>query len=54
MGYLEHFFPRETDLAKVAQDELDYALNSINHRPRKYLNWKTSYEILNSELLHLN
>ncbi|MDY4021494.1 MAG: IS30 family transposase, partial [Staphylococcus borealis] len=42
------------DLAKVTQEELDYALNSINHRPRKCLNWKTSYEIFNSELLHLN
>ncbi|MDT0693092.1 IS30 family transposase [Staphylococcus chromogenes] len=53
-GLLREFFPKKTDLAKVTQEELDYALNSINHRPRKCLNWKTSYEILISELLHLN
>ncbi|MDY4022119.1 IS30 family transposase [Staphylococcus borealis] len=53
-GLLREFFPKKTDLAKVTQEELDYALNSINHRPRKCLNWKTSYEIFNSELLHLN
>lgn len=53
-GLLREFSLKKTDLAKVTQEELDYALKSINHRPRKRLNWKTSYEILISELLHLN
>ncbi len=37
-GLLREFFPKRTDLAKVTQEELDYALNAINHRPRKCLN----------------
>lgn len=37
-GLLREFFPKKTNLASVTQVELDYALNSINHRPRKCLN----------------
>ncbi|QBX58544.1 Is30 family transposase [Staphylococcus aureus] len=36
------------------QEQLDYALDSINYRPRKCLNWKFPYEVLCDELLHLN
>lgn len=43
-GLLREFFPKRTDLAKVTQEELNYALNAINHRPRKCLNWGTPYE----------
>ncbi|PNZ13305.1 IS30 family transposase [Staphylococcus simiae] len=53
-GLLREFFPKKTDLAKVTQEELDYALGAINHRPRKCLNWNSPYEILCDELLHLN
>lgn len=52
-GLLREFFPKKTDLAKVKQSELLYALNSINNRPRKCLNWKTPYEVFNDGLLHL-
>ncbi|GEP81305.1 transposase [Staphylococcus kloosii] len=48
-GLLREFFPKKINLATVTQVELDYALNSINHRPRKCLNWKSSYEILTYE-----
>ena len=53
-GLLREFFPKRTDLAKVTQEELNYALNAINHRPRKCLDWDTPYEILNLEVLRLN
>ncbi|CAM2988597.1 IS30 family transposase [Staphylococcus argensis] len=53
-GLLRGFFPQRTDLAKVTQEELNYALNVINHRPRKCLNWDTLCEILNLEVLRLN
>ncbi|EJJ3694471.1 TPA: IS30 family transposase, partial [Staphylococcus aureus] len=46
--------PKKTDLAKVNQEQLNYALDSINYRPRKCLNWKFPYEVLCDELLHLN
>ncbi|HCZ7201925.1 IS30 family transposase, partial [Staphylococcus aureus] len=53
-GLLREFFPKKTDLAKVNQEQLNYALDSINYRPRKCLNWKFPYEVLCDELLHLN
>ena len=53
-GLLREFSPKKTDLAKVNQEQLNYALDSINYRPRKCLNWKFPYEVLCDELLHLN
>lgn len=53
-GLLRAFFPKKTDLAKITQAELDYALYSINHRPRKCLKWCTPYEIFILSLLQLN
>ncbi|HCV0019133.1 TPA: IS30 family transposase, partial [Staphylococcus aureus] len=53
-GLLREFFPKKTDLAKVNQEQLNYALDSINYRPRKCLNWRFPYEVLCDELLHLN
>ncbi|HFO1088024.1 TPA: transposase, partial [Staphylococcus aureus] len=53
-GLLREFFPKKTDLAKVNQEQLNYALDSINYRPRKCLNRKFPYEVLCDELLHLN
>lgn len=52
-GLLREFFPKRTDLEKVTQIELNYALNSINLRPRKCLNWKMPFEIFSLEVLHL-
>ena len=52
-GLLREFFPKQTDLAKVSHDELEHALNLINNRPRKCLNWKTTHEAFFEELLHL-
>ena len=51
---LKNFSLRKQDLAKVNQEQLNYALDSINYRPRKCLNWKFPYEVLCDELLHLN
>ncbi|PTE68238.1 IS30 family transposase [Staphylococcus devriesei] len=53
-GLLREFFPKKTDLSQVTQAQLNYALDSINFRPRKCLNWKLPYEVLFKELLHLN
>lgn len=52
-GLLREFFPKKTDLANVSNDELEGALSLINNRPRKCLNWKTTYEAFQEELLHL-
>jgi len=52
-GLLREFFPKGTDLAKVSCAQLKRALNLINNRPRKCLNWKTAHEAFYEELLHL-
>ena len=52
-GLLREFFPKGTDFGKVSRSELAQALAWINGRPRKCLNWKTSYEVFCEEVLHL-
>jgi transposase, IS30 family len=41
-GLLRRFFPKGTPLGQKLQREVDRAVWSINHRPRKCLGWKTS------------
>ncbi|WP_270811141.1 IS30 family transposase [Exiguobacterium sp. CinTr1] len=48
-GLLREFFPKGTDFAQVAHDELA----KINGRPRKCLNWKTAHEVFTEEVLRL-
>ena len=52
-GLLREFFPKKTDLAQVTEQELVDALLKINGRPRKCLNWKTPFEVLQHDVLHL-
>ncbi|MTL67461.1 IS30 family transposase [Turicibacter sanguinis] len=52
-GLLREFFPKKTDLARVSDEEIDEALCLINHRPRKCLGWKTSFELFHEKLSHL-
>lgn len=52
-GLLREFFPKKTDLSKVDISELEEALLLINSRPRKCLEWKTSYDLFMEELSHL-
>jgi IS30 family transposase len=52
-GLLREFFPKGKDFAEVTEDELDYALNLINNRPRKCLGWKTAHESFTEALSHL-
>jgi len=52
-GLLREFFPKGTDFAQVAHDELADALAKINRRPRKCLDWKTAHEAFAEEVLRL-
>ena len=52
-GLLRGFFPKKTDLAKISEEELIKALSFIYPRPRKCLNWKTSFELFDEEVSHL-
>ena len=52
-GLLREFFPKGTDFDKVTGDELGCALQLLNNRPRKCLDWRTPHEAFIGEMLHL-
>lgn len=43
---LRQYFPKKTDLRKVGEDEVKFAVSELNSRPRKCLNWKTPNDFL--------
>jgi transposase, IS30 family len=43
---LRQYFPKKMDLRKATERELKFALNEINTRPRKTLNWKSPNEYI--------
>ena len=45
-GLLRFFFPKKTRSTGLTQKELDQAVELINNRPRKRLNWRTPAQIL--------
>jgi transposase, IS30 family len=44
-GLLRQFFPKETNLLKVTQDEVNEVVYRLNHRPRKCLGYMTPHEV---------
>ncbi|WDF52832.1 IS30 family transposase [Paenibacillus sp. KACC 21273] len=53
-GLLREFFPKGHDFTQVTDVELEQVLALINHRPRKYVSWKSTHESFQKELWHLN
>ena len=45
-GLLRYFFPKKSSFAYLSQDQLDQAVNLLNNRPRKRLNWRTPAQML--------
>ena len=50
---LREFLPKKNDLAKVTLDKLTEILMLINNRPRKYLGFNTSFDMLKHEIRKL-
>jgi len=46
-GLLRQYFPKQSPLDKVSQHEADRAVNALNNRPRKSLNYRTPWEVFN-------
>ena len=46
-GLLRYFFPKQSSFAALTQTELDQAVELLNTRPRKRLNWRTPKQMLN-------
>jgi IS30 family transposase len=43
-GLIRQYFPKKTDFTKVSIEEIKFAQNQLNDRPRKVLNWATPKE----------
>ena len=52
-GLLREFFLKKIDLARLGDEEINEALCLINHRPRKCLGWKTSFELCYEQVSYL-
>lgn len=56
-GLLRQFFPKGTNFKIVKPEELTKAIDLINNRPRKNLDYKTPYEVfynVSSEVMHFS
>ncbi len=49
-GLLRDFFPKGTNFHEVSQEELACAVELINNRPRRSLNFRTPKEVLDAEI----
>jgi IS30 family transposase len=49
-GLLRDFFPKGTNFRDVSQEELAHAVELINNRPRRSLNFRTPKEVLDAEI----
>ncbi len=45
-GLLRYFFPKKSSFATLTQKELDVAVQLLNTRPRKRLNWRTPEQMI--------
>lgn len=44
-GLLRQYFPKEMELVKVTQEQVQWAVDRLNHRPRKVLGFRTPFEV---------
>lgn len=45
-GLLRYFFPKKSSFAALTQEDIDTAVQLLNTRPRKRLNWRTPAQML--------
>lgn len=44
-GLLRQYFPKGMELTEVTQEQVEWAVDRLNHRPRKVLGFKTPFEV---------
>ena len=44
-GLLRQYFPKGMDLTEVTEEQVQWALDRLNHRPRKVLEFRTPFEV---------
>ena len=53
-GLIRQYFPKKTNFKNVSQQALQTAIDQLNHRPRKCLDYKTPFEVFyNQDILPL-
>nr|WP_239250713.1 IS30 family transposase [Candidatus Nitrotoga sp. M5] len=45
-GLLRQYFPKSMKLADITEEQVQEAVERINHRPRKVLGFRTPHEVL--------
>lgn len=48
-GLLRRYFPKGTDFMALTEDEIQSAVEQLNHRPRKTRGYKTPYELFTGQ-----
>ena len=48
-GLLRQYFPKEMELVEVTQEQVQWAVDRLNHRPRKVLGFRTPFEVFFGE-----
>lgn len=48
-GLLRRYFPKGTDFMELTEDEIQSAVDQLNHRPRKTRGYKTPYELFTGQ-----
>lgn len=49
-GVIRQFFPKKMRFEPITEKDVKFAMDSLNHRPRKCLNYKTPHEVFMKQL----
>ena len=52
-GLIRQYFPKQRELTDITKEEIEQAMERLNHRPRKTLGFRTPYEVFFSTHTHL-
>ena len=44
-GLIRQYFPKGMDLSDIAEEHVQWAVERLNHRPRKVLGYRTPHEV---------
>jgi len=50
-GLLRQCFPKGMELSNISQEQVQYAVDRLNHRPRKVLYFRTPYEVFFGKMM---
>jgi len=51
-GLLRQYFPKGMELVEVTQEQVQWAVDRLNHRPRKVLGFRTPFEVFFGKTVH--